>query len=344
MNVPVVSKEVWEGLYGAARVFNDTECWDWISEEDLFGVMNPENKEIGYCCVLGGLGEVFGLVLYLGTEGFNQYKALLSGELGVDGEAATFDQNCLKASFEDRKELSKPDLNVIKGLGLQFRGRNAWPQFRSFRPGYFPWYLTESEAKFLALALRQATEVVLRVRDDPKILSASTENHYLVRVPVQSGARWEWTDQWLEPTPAAKTQSHTEPPDELRLRRIRQTVPRTREIWQADSFSTPIAIEEDGRPSYPRTLLCADRESRFILGMCVASLSGWKSELADKFLEWIESNGFLPAELQVKNKDVYETLEPLTIPLKIKLRQVKNLRAVNEAKSSLLGFLSRRRI
>jgi hypothetical protein len=53
---------------------------------------------------------------------------------------------------------------------------------------------------------------------------------------------------------------------------------------------------------------------------------------------------FLPSELQVKNKDVYETLEPVTIPLKIKLRQVKNLRAVNTAKSSLLGFLSRGRI
>jgi len=176
------------------------------------------------------------------------------------------------------------------------------------------------------------------------MISAPTENYYLVRVPVQSGAQLEWTDQWLEPPPAAIPQPHTERPDELRLRRIRQTVPRTQGIWQADSFSTPIAIEEDGRPSYPRTLLCADRESRFILGMCVASLSEWKSELPKKFLEWIESNGFLPSELQVKNKDVYETLEPLMTPLNIKLRQVKNLRAVNAAKSSLLGFLSRGRI
>jgi len=97
-------------------------------------------------------------------------------------------------------------------------------------------------------------------------------------------------------------------------------------------------------PSYPRTLLCADRESYFILEMCVASLSEWKSALPKKSLEWIESNGFLPSELQVKNKDVYETLKPLMTPLNIKLRQVKNLHAVNAAKSSLLRFLSCRRI
>jgi len=77
-----------------------------------------------------------------------------------------------------------------------------------------------------------------------------------------------------------------------------------------------------------------------VLGLDVGIRHVWCPESG----EWIESNGFLPSELQVKNKDVYDTLEPLTIPLKIKLRQVKNLRAVNEAKSSLLGFLSRGRI
>ena len=310
MNVPIVSKEVWEKLYTAARDFQEAECWDWISEDDLFGVMNPENGEIGYCCVLGGLGEVFGLVLYLGTEGFNQYKALLSGEFGVDDDAAPFDQTCLKASFEDRKELSKPDLEVIKGLGLQFRGRNAWPQFRSFRPGYFPWYLAESEGKYLALVLGQATEVVLRFRDDPNMLSAPTENHYLVRVPVKSGDQWKWTDQWLEPPPPAKVRPHTEPPDELRLRRIRQTVTRTQEVWQADSFFTPIPIEEDGRPSYPRTLLCADRESRFILGMCVASQSEWKSELAKNFWNGSIATASYPASSRSKIKTCTRPLSP----------------------------------
>jgi len=43
MNVPVVSKEVWEELYRAARVFQEAECWDWMSEYDMFGVLNPEN-------------------------------------------------------------------------------------------------------------------------------------------------------------------------------------------------------------------------------------------------------------------------------------------------------------
>lgn len=167
---------------------------------------------------------------------------------------------------------------------------------------------------------------------------------YLVRVPVKSGVEWEWSGQWLEPPPAARTQPHVEPPDELRLRRIRKTVPRNQGVWQADTFITPISIEEGERPSPPRTLLCADRESYFVLGVSVSAQSEWRADLPKRFLEWIESHGILPGEFQVRRKDVYETLKPLTTPLNIKIRLVKNLRAVNAAKASLLGFLSRRRI
>ncbi len=342
MKVPNVSKEVWQELYGATRDFGDVACWEWMSDSDIFGVLNLESGEVGYCCVLGELGDVYGLVVYLGTDGLNQYKTIQSGEVGPDGDDAVFFQNCLKVSFEDRNELSKDDLEVIRVLGLKFRGRNSWPQFRSFRPGYFPWYLTEAEGKYLTLALRQATEVARCFGRDPRMLTGPTKNHYLVRVPVKRGIEWECTGQWLEPPPAARTQPHVEPPDELRLRRIRKTVSRIQGVWQADIFITPISIEEGERPSLPRTLLCADRESYFVLGASVSAQSEWRADLPKKFLEWIESHGILPGELQVKRKDVCETLKPLMAPLNIKLRLVKNLRAVNAAKAAMFTFLSRR--
>ena len=44
----------------------------------------------------------------------------------------------LQASFEDRNELRDKDRQVIKELGLKFRGRQAWPMFRSYRTGLCP--------------------------------------------------------------------------------------------------------------------------------------------------------------------------------------------------------------
>jgi len=78
------------------------------------------------------------------------------------------------------------------------------------------------------------------------------------------------------------------------------------------------------------------------LGVSVSAQSEWRADLPKRFLEWIESHGILPGELQVKRKDVYETLKPLMAPLNIKLRLVKYLRAVNAAKAAMFNFLSRR--
>ena len=98
----------------------------------------PRGGEIGYCCVLGELGEVLGLVVYLGTEGLEQHRKIQSGKLHAGSPEFIYSQLCLTAWFSNRSELDKTDLKVVKQLGLKFHSNNAWPQFRSFQAGYYP--------------------------------------------------------------------------------------------------------------------------------------------------------------------------------------------------------------
>ncbi len=44
-----------------------------MEDTDIFGVMNPENGEIGYICILGNAGEVFGINIYRGARGLNGF-------------------------------------------------------------------------------------------------------------------------------------------------------------------------------------------------------------------------------------------------------------------------------
>lgn len=343
INIPQVSIPIWKDLYEAARIFREIKCWNWMWDSDIFGVGNPENDETGYCCVLGKMGEVFGLVVYLGTEGLEEYLRIQSEEIRPGDTEALFVQKCLRVFFEDRGELQEPDLQVITMLGLKFRGRSSWPQFRSLRPGYFPWYLTESEAKYLTLALRQATQVALRLKKEPDRLAPRGENQYLVQVPIRHGDSWDWESQWLEPSPIEKTTVRTQPIDELRMHRIIKTIRQRQGIWEADCFYTPMVVEEKDRPFYPRTVLCADHESGFVLGSEVVEPSEWQSEFPKKMLQWIENHRVLPNELWLRKREAVEILEPLTSRLSIKVQLAKHLEAIDEAQTVLLEFISKDR-
>lgn len=131
--------------------------WDWMMEDEVFGVQNPESDEIGFISVMGAAGEHFAVALYPGANAL--YDFLHLHEAGVEGLAADIAPDRvleipqLQASFENRDQLDKEDREVIKKLNLKFRRANNWPQFRSYAPGMFPWFLTSCEARFLTAAL-----------------------------------------------------------------------------------------------------------------------------------------------------------------------------------------------
>jgi hypothetical protein len=63
------TNEQWTALYEAAAAFKELAPWQWMYDSDLFGVQDPETGEVGYCCVLGALGELLGLNVHRGRPG-----------------------------------------------------------------------------------------------------------------------------------------------------------------------------------------------------------------------------------------------------------------------------------
>ena len=236
-------------------------------DSNIFGVQNPANGEVAYCCITGYLGEHFALVLYLGTEGLGIYLKAQSGRAMESPIEMFAGQKCLMASFEDRETLSKEDRNIIKKLELRFRGRNQWPQFRSYQPGYPPWNLTRDEAEYLTAALRQATQMSLRFREDPDILDPPRTNRYLVRVPSKAHDGYKWEDKWLEPKPLEEEPEFVVPPmDEVRLQRIKKGIKRRGGSWEIDFFFAPAPVKEGGdKPYYPYAILCVDSYQGIVL-------------------------------------------------------------------------------
>ena len=342
MNNKLPSIQEWRDLYDAAMEFKKIECWNWMWDSDIFGVQNPVSGEIGYCCVMGRLGEHFALAVYLGTEGLEGYLKIQSEEVNPYSSEALHLQKCLMASFEDRELLRKEDLQVIKRLGLKFRGRNSWPFFRSYRPGYFPWYLTSEEAKYLTIALHQTIDVSLRFKNNPKMLTPSGKNQYLVRVPEKEKGGLRWRDEWLEPYPLEKVEITVKPINVNRLEKIKKTIFQYQGVWEIDFSYFPQPVKEkEERPYYPYAIFYVDHDSYFILNSYLEKPVKCISEFAEQFLKLIEEIKFLPQEVLVKRKEAFNLLKPVTSRLGIRLRNVKRLPALEQARVSMFKFFRR---
>jgi hypothetical protein len=323
----------WRELYKTTLEFKGLRPWEWMDDVDMFGVRNPADGETGYCCVLGSAGEIFGMAVYLGSEGLEGYLQIQRGELDLKNSDIVHSKKCLLITFDDKQWLEKQDFEVIKSLGMEFKGKNAWPLFRSYLPGFFPWYLTKQEADFFILCLQQAKEMAMRFKKDPGLLQSLDGEQYLVRILENSGNGAQWKDSWLKPVFLREVVLMAKTIDKGRVENIKKVSSRQKQIWEVDYFYAPAYIAEKGkRPYYPLILIFVDSASFFILNAHMATREKYLVECYDQFLKAIEKIKVIPEEIQVKKKDVYSLLERITAEFGIKTRVVKQLRAVDDVR------------
>lgn len=329
----------WKELYMAAESFRKLQPWTWMSDSDLFGIQNPQTGEIGYCCIMGQIEEMFALAVYLGSEGLDGYLKIQSGEIAMDNPDAIHIQKCLMASFEDRDYLEKEDLQTIKKLGLKFRGRRVWPQFRSYLPGYVPWYLEKDQAIFLTVALHQAMDVARRLKEDRNLLSPLKDGLLLVRAPVTKSGKIEWSDVWMKPSPEKK-EFPVAPVDELCIRRIKKNITKGKEIWEVDFFYFPVPIREGDRPFFPRTLLIMDHADGIALHNWLAPHWEFFSRFQESLLDFVEKSETLPKRILISKYETLKMLEPITSRLNIDVKMVGMLKAVERFREGMYSHFA----
>jgi hypothetical protein len=333
--------EEWRTLYERTLAFRDMAPWEWMADSDNFGVENPETGEIGYCSIMGAAGEHFALAVYRVTEGLHVLR-------GMQTRAPTdfvhpldllVTQKCLMPSLEDREMLTKRDREQIRTLGLKFRGRNAWPQFRSYEPGYEPWYLTGPEARFLTIALEQTLVRAPRLRDDPHLLPRPTfDGPVLVLVRGDDGT---WRDSLRKPDPLPPKEAPAIALDDPRIESLHRLPQAVRGTLEVDKFTVPGPIMDEARPYFAQMLMIIKPDAGMLLAGEIAHPREALVKLQDVFTGVLTTIGGRPRQIKVRNPDVQAALEPLAERLNIRVRVSKTLPAIEEAQEGLLAFLTR---
>lgn len=332
----------WRHLYALMDRVKEAAPWEWMEETDIFGIQNPETGESGFVSVMGSLGEHLAVAMYLGEQGLAGFwRMQYAGPHLTPDMVLNTPQ--LQASFEDRNTLHPKDRDVIKQLGLKYRGKQAWPQFQSYAPGMVPWYLTAVEARFLAHALEQMLEMAARLEDDPALLDAD-EEEYLVRVPTKQGNRWVWHDEKRQITlPTSRPVSIY---FDKRAMEFLRNLPPTMGRIDIDFFWTPASVRaEQERPYFPYMLLIIEPSSGMIIGsetmIAETSIDEMWGTMPLKVGLTLARQRLRPGFIRTSSEEVAAFLRPLADELNIQLQLVDALPDLENAKQMLTSFLMR---
>jgi hypothetical protein len=332
----------WRQLYNAVIEFKNAKPWEWMHDDDIFGIKDLETGEIGYCCIMGNLGEHFGIACYLGSEGLDGILSLLSGELDPEDPDSMHIQKCLVVSFEDREILSEEDRKVIKELGLKFRGRNQWPLIRNHSPGLLPWFITSNESRFLTNVLIQAIHVSLMCKNEGKeILYSDEPLTFLTRVPQERNGILEWQDEYIAATPYTPQYVSYHLEDEIKLKRLQLLGRRKGAAWEIDTFFSPGPIQDNNRPYFPKICLIIEQTRGLILSFdMVKDIVSDGHKFIDMVINLIERSGHFPSRIFVQREETYYLLMDICDQLGINIEMVDRLHILQDARYEMYDFFN----
>jgi hypothetical protein len=328
--------------------------WQWMEETDVFGVEDPDTREIGFVSVMGNIGEYEAVGVYSGAEGLFSFIDLQSGSSPNPDRLIEIPQ--VQVSFSAPKFLEKRDRELLKGVGLKFTG--AKPMFRSYRPGFLPWFITLKEARLLIHALSQTLEIAKRFAEQPASFPADGDGEgdgetesFLVRVSRQEDTepsgrppafRIVWEDQ-VKRIPRPKV-----PPIEISINagllRDLKSIHLSALQLEADLFIGPGRIgKPQERPLALYMLMLADRLSGIIFGFealaAEDSLNTMYASVPEAVARLLWQSKVLPKQIIVRSVLLLGLLEPLEKELKIQLRCANELPSIDEAAGSMAKWL-----
>jgi len=317
-----------------------------MAETNIFGVRDPETDELGFVSVMGALGEYKGVVVYRGVEGLNgwrEFHALLSEDPDGDEVRVVYrNTSQIQLSFEDSASLEEFDREVFKNSISKFPDDK--PQFRSQWPGYFPWFLTRAEARFLINMLTQTTRVAKEFFYDPNMLSINEtdeDKNYLIRTPRFDNGTIRWKN---------RIQRIDEPPKQLVSLAVEASVIEqlkslpTGDPQEIALFTLPSKIgEPNERPRVLYALMVANAVTGYVFGFEVLDATGggdlMYAEVPGQVAAIWLKHEVVPSEVRVRSRRLLGLFGMLCDELKVKLNLVKELPAVDEAKSAFLQWV-----
>jgi len=315
--------------------------WEFLEDQDLVLLKSPLSNDTCYCSIMGALGEVFSLHAYVGDESYRFFRRIAAGKSISIGDFYGSLRG-VYVEFVGLSQLTSPDRELARTFGHPLKRGLKVPIFRALRPGYHPWYPTENEGVVLSECIGGVLAFCERLQRSDAHDYWEDDGVYPSLVPVQvdpEGKRFDIEMVTIpERVPAAPEPTKL---DENRIRKILEKNYRRQGALEVEHFyAAGMVGKRDERKACIRMGLVADAGSGFVFPPELAMPERATADIiATAVLNAIDTAHCLPREIRVDKHEFRTLLEPLAIELRLVVRTVKRLPALQRAKEELLAMM-----
>ena len=337
-----VPLETWRRLYALGDRIRALAPWQWIGEEDYFGVEVPGPRPVWLVTFLGGIHrEYFACTAYDGWEALRDTLTVQAAD-SPDDAVRVLEIPHLQMVFTARALIQDAEKRVARALGRHYDGSGDWPVFRDFRAGYLPWPVAAGQAETLATVLRQALGMALRVEDERDLLHGQP-GAYLFRVADGAGG---WRDEWRE-RPALPEPELAIGLDAATVNALRQARKLGLQV-EVDLVLTQgtVQFKRGVRPQTMYALAVVDAATGYVHGVEVlqaadGGVASMWSQVPDTVVRLGHRMGGCPRQVDVRTDRMMNVLRPLTEMFPIRLTRRQSLPEFDRFLAGMDAFLSR---
>lgn len=341
MEMITPSIEEWRKLFDLAIRFKEIKSWEWMDYTNIFGVQDPNTGTICYfnvADILGEDGKFYALALYPGDSGLISLLDILGERRDV--EEQFYFSDIIVVQFSDRKFLSREDLEIIKTVGLKFRGRGEWISFKRMIPGRLPRTINKEEANLLLSTLEQAIEICLMFKDKPEL---KDRDEALIRTSKKTDLTIVWKDTWFELGYPEEELTIYNPSEVIETVKNIIKPQKSLEEWAIDFIFLPNPVKDDDESEeiyfpYLGVVMSNVTKAGINLEMYKYSREERLTYPVELLVNTIEMTNRLPRSVVVRDIDAYDVLLEITKALKVELRLVEKIEPVEEFKDLLKGY------